>query len=389
MKTARFSQIVAAMFVVGTLARAMPARSDEPAGKDSLQQATDASKTLPPATAGGTTQRVRAVPLALAWLAKHQTDDGSWRFDPPAGAAKGYANPGTWKSDAGATALALLPFLAAGQTHKTKGPYQQTITSSLLRLTKRQPRNGDLSAGGSPKMFSHGLAAAAICEAYCRTGDDTLRVSAYKAIKFIVASQDGKSGGWAETPGKPSMSASAWQIMALVSADAAGVEVPASALKKAALFLDSVQAEGGVKYGETNGKDASDTATSIGLFTRVYVGPKARATRDAPGQVGGLEFLTRRGPAKNDAVYTFWATMFVHSNPGAEWDVWNRKMRRQIIDSQVHEGDETGSWWNPNDLNAAAGGRLLQTAFTALTLEVYYQYWSFNRWIYKVSPEDK
>ena len=199
---------------------------------------------------GGTKQSESTVALSLAWLAKHQTADAGWRFDPPAGAEKGYANPGTWKSNSGATALATLSFLGAGQTHKN-GPYHLNIAAAIRWLIRYQKPDGDLSAGGSPEMLSHGLATTALCETYGMTADRTVGNAAQQAIKFIVASQDEKTGGWAEPSGQPSMALSAWQIMALKSGKMAGLDVPASTLEKATKFLDSLQAEGGVKYGET------------------------------------------------------------------------------------------------------------------------------------------
>ena len=56
-----------------------------------------------------------------------------------------YANPGTWKSDAGATALALLPFLGARQTHKAKGPYQQNVKNGIHWLIVHQKPSGEVS----------------------------------------------------------------------------------------------------------------------------------------------------------------------------------------------------------------------------------------------------
>jgi hypothetical protein len=333
----------------------------------------------------------RSICASLDWLARHQTADGSWRFDPPAGAEKGYANPGTWKSDAGATALALLPFLSAAQTQTSKGPYRARLGAAIGWLIGHQKPDGDLSAGGSPKIFSHALATIALCEDYNFTGDKNVGTAAQRAIKFIVAQQDEKTGGWAEPPGRCCMSLSAWQIMALASGKMARLDVPASAWKKAAQFLDSLQAEGGAKYGETGPKDAGDAATIMGLLARAYLGANAggggilagrdvapaspaQPAKEDAGQKRGIEFLSRRGPLEKDAVANFWATTLMHNHLSKLWDTWNRKLRRQLIAAQTKEGDALGSWWNPDDVRAAAGGRFLQTAINTLTLEVYYRY---------------
>ena len=57
------------------------------------------------------------------------------------------ARPGPAEADAGATAMGLLPFLAAGQTHKTKGPYRANIANGHELAdpppgSRRQPGQG-------------------------------------------------------------------------------------------------------------------------------------------------------------------------------------------------------------------------------------------------------
>jgi len=67
----------------------------------------------------------------------------------------------------------------------------------------------------------------------------------------------------------------------------------------------------------------------------------------------------------------------LHNQPGPDWDIWNRKMRRTLIQSQCKEGCATGSW-DPGaptkDTWGKSGGRLMMTSLSALTLEVYYRY---------------
>ena len=89
------------------------------------------------ASGGGTKQTERAVTAALIWLANHQNyAEGNWSMQtftaqckPGDKSCSGVGDvPGC---DAGATAMGLLPFLAAGQTHKSKGPYKEHITKGI------------------------------------------------------------------------------------------------------------------------------------------------------------------------------------------------------------------------------------------------------------------
>ena len=106
------------------------------------------------AASGGTKQSERAVAAALFWLARHQNKDGSWSLhDYPAHCAdKTCTGAGEAQSDTGATAMGILPYLAAGQTHLTKGPYQNNIHQALYYL---------MSVEGKDAIF--GARAAATC----------------------------------------------------------------------------------------------------------------------------------------------------------------------------------------------------------------------------------
>ena len=49
-------------------------------------------------------------------------------------------------------------------------------------------------------------------------------------------------------------------------------------------------------------------------------------------------------------------------------------IRNLLVDTQVSGPDEAGSWFSPDEVRAAAGGRLFQTALSLMILEVYYRH---------------
>ena len=138
---------------------------------------------------GGTLGSEKAVSAALQWLAEHQLSDGGWSFDhaeSPSCRGK-CGNPGNLtNARAAATGLALLPFLGAGQTHKT-GKYQKTVRDGLFFLKKRinvkRNRGSFMEPGGL--MYSHGIASIALCEAHAMTKDRHLIAPAQQAVNFI------------------------------------------------------------------------------------------------------------------------------------------------------------------------------------------------------------
>jgi hypothetical protein len=197
---------------------------------------------------GGTPESERAVAAALSWLARHQLSDGSssghWSLHDYQRMCKGTvcSGPGNYHADAGATAMGLLPFLAAGQNFDTKGPYQQVVWKGLKWLMDHQTNQGDLSAGSGQPMYSHGLATITLCEAcgMATKNDRVLREKAQRAVNFILSAQNASTGGWRYTPGEDGdTSVVGWQVMALKSAQMAGLSVNPKAFEGAKQFLRS------------------------------------------------------------------------------------------------------------------------------------------------------
>src|SRR5207253_2112314 len=104
-------------------------------------------------------------------------------------------NASAESNEVAATAMGLLPFLAAGKTHKPAkdNPYDKVVNKALNYLKKTQKSDGYFGGG----MYAHGLATIAICEAYGLSQDPTLRPYAQKAVMAVCKAQDMQgNGGW-------------------------------------------------------------------------------------------------------------------------------------------------------------------------------------------------
>lgn len=321
---------------------------------------------------GGTEASEKAVALALEWLAEHQLPDGSWCFDqrqcPRCGGR--CSHPGSLGTNArnGATALAVLPFLGSGQTHK-EGKYKETVFRGLQFLTYQMKPNGDLRDGGN--MYSHGLCAIALCEAYGMTHDKSLMMPAQAAVNFIAYAQDPVGGGWRYGPKQAGdTSAVGWQLMALKSAHMSYLNVPPATIAGAIRFLDSVQQDSGAKYGYTS-PGAGPATTAVGLLCRMYLGWK----KDHPGIEGGARHLSALGPHGNNMYFNYYATQVLRHYEGELWEKWNVVMRDRLVERQAKAGHEKGSWHlEGGDHGVHAGGRLYTTAMATMILEVYYRH---------------
>jgi len=327
------------------------------------------------ASAGGNEASERAVALALKWLAEHQMPDGGWYFDHGlCPKCQGQCrDPGQMREARNAaTGLALLAYLGAGQTHKT-GVYKNQVKGGLYFLVNRMKideHGGSLYESGG-RMYSHGICAIALCEAYAMTHDKGLYGPSQQAVNFIVYAQDPVGGGWRYSPRqKGDTSVFGWQITALKAGHMGYLRVPPVTVKKAFTFLNTVQADGGANYGYTSPGNGPAT-TAIGLLCRMYLGWK----KDNPALVRGVQWLGERGPSKSNMYHNYYATQVMRHWEGDPWKKWNAVMRDQLVDSQATTGHETGSWhFGRGDHGAARGGRLYCTAMATMILEVYYRH---------------
>jgi len=323
---------------------------------------------------GGTSATEAAVALGLKWLARHQNANGSWSLHAfhLAPGASGQPDGLGQESDTAGTALALLPFLGAGQTHRS-GEYQALIARGLDWLVEQQADDGDLRGRGIGRMYAHGQAAIVLCEGYALTRDPALREPAQKALDFIVRAQH-RAGGWRYTPGEPGdTSVFGWQLMALRSGKLAYLVVPQTAFQGATRYLNRAKADRiGARYGYMPGHRPSPTMTAEALLCRQYLG----WSKDHVGLQSGAKYLLQDHlPSEQspDIYYWYYATQVMHHVGGRSWENWNRQMRRLLVELQRTDGDLAGSW-DPRGPFSRDGGRIYMTSLAICTLEVYYRY---------------
>ena len=329
------------------------------------------------AEGGGSDASEAAVARGVLWLTKQQRKDGSWKYD------------GTSDEDTcSATALALLPFLAAGQTHTGTGPdnkYKANVAAGLTYLTSCQLPSGAFRnvTKGRYYMYSHALATITLCEALGMTGDPKLIRPAQLAINFIATAQAG-NGSWGYKPNEAGdTSIVGWQVQALKAAkECKQLRVSNLALEKASKFLDSVSSgPQGSRYGYRDAGSARPALTAVGLLTRHYASGW-QATN--PGMAAGVAYLLKDNPPTKsnlDIYYYYYATQVVHFFEGPEWATWNEKMRDLLIATQdkSNKPELLGSWPADKKITGEHVGRLGTTCLSLLTLEVYYRHLSLNK----------
>jgi hypothetical protein len=289
---------------------------------------------------GGSDATEAAVARALEWLIRNQGRDGLWSLQGP------YMDGGSQENRLAATALALLAFQGAGNTHK-EGRHRAAVARGVKALVAQQLPAGNFDISPVPQhhsLYSHAQATIALCELYGMTKDPTYEMPARRAVSYAVSAQ-GPDGGWRYEPGREGdMSVTGWFVMALKSGQMAGPS----------LITPAVTAEG--------------------LLCRQYLG----WAREDPRLIEGIERLTngRLFDFENDKDFYGWyyVTQVAHHMGGAAWDRWNAAMREALPARQVQGGREAGSWDPALDKWGHIAGRLYATCFCTYMLEVYYRH---------------
>ena len=135
-----------------------------------------------------------------------------------------------------------------------------------------------------------------------------------------------------------------WQIMALKSAQLAGLPVNSIVFDNAQRWLHSVaKGEHLGLYSYQPYQEVPLTMTAVGMLCRQYMGIDPKDPGMLEGKRSLMENLPDNTLARN-TYYWYYATLVMHNFQDADWDVWNRKMRRALIETQVHGGCAEGSW---------------------------------------------
>jgi hypothetical protein len=329
---------------------------------------------------GATEVTEAAVNDALAWLAANQRAVGRWDAR-SLGAGSGRAADGEERqaaglhADSGLSGLALLAFLAGGHTH-TRGAHQATVRRGLEFLLSVQDTEGCLAATANryERMYCHAMATCALSEAFAMTSDARLQPAVRKALDYTIRAQDRVTGGWRYQPSDPGdTSQLGWQLMALKSAELAGVPIPQSTRDGATRFLRSVAVgrNGGLACYQAARPIASRSMTAEALTCRQFLG----IVDPAVSNEEATSYLLQELPGSSTTNYYYWyyATLALYQTQGDAWSRWNDALQPKLLAAQRHDAGLAGSW-DPDPVWGGCGGRVYSTSLATLCLEVYYRF---------------
>jgi hypothetical protein len=328
---------------------------------------------VPSASAGdGAKPLDEHVLWALRWLKNHQSTDGRWD-------AKSYSEQcklnrcegaGDAAHASSATGFALLSFLCVGETQRG-GPYRDAVKNGLAYLRGIQDAQGCFGSAAAPNaLYEHAVAELAMCEANGMTADPDLAAPAQKGVDFLFSSP-AAAGPWRADfakDGAVKPEALAWTVCVLKSAEMSKLAVDGEALKRVVVWIDArTDAKTGAVTDPAT-KRADDVLTATGVLARAFAG---RTPKTDPVMTAAAATVARNVPPDATApVARHFAALAVFvAAPDVERTRWCAAAKAALETSQRMEPDrdERGSW-DPKDASTKAGGRVVATALSCMTL---------------------
>lgn len=294
----------------------------------------------------------RAVAGALNWLRRHQHEDGSWSLSGYAVHCREQTCQGACdtQDDVLATALAVLPFLAAGQTHISPGIYQTSQLRAIEWLLAHETSEGGLAATTSGSE-TQAIATLCLCEAYSLSGDLRVQEAAQRALQFMERNSLSSMEGW--------------QWAAVASADRAGLTIGEATRSEAVAWMAA-------KSSEVSPFASADWQNGLKMDGNLL------GLRPVVTPLSYFDISSSELPTAEEVIQSFL------SMANLSHDAWNRQheaARRRLLTSQAKSGCATGSWPAENDQAdwLPRQGRLPSTCFAALLLAAAYRQLPIHR----------
>lgn len=334
---------------------------------------------------------------SLRWLAAHQDENGAWdparfmKHDVDGEKCDGAGGP---NHKVGVTGLALLAFLGDGNSLH-HGPYKETVARAAKYLRSMQDEETGLIGEpvGHTYHYGHAISTLALSELYNTSRSSVLKETCQRAANYIARARN-PYGAWRyDCPpvGDNDTSVTGWMLMAVHSAQDAGLKVDREAFHGGLNWIDEVTdpATGRVGY-DAMGSHSSrivgvndhfpaetgEAMTAIGLFSRFLCGQHPdRNPMMAKHADLMLRELPRWDPANHSVDMYYWlhGSYAMFQMGGAYWKHWSDALLPALVETQRKDGNAAGSWdpvgpWGP------LGGRVFSTAVMSLCLQSQYRY---------------
>ena len=304
-----------------------------------------------------------AVQKGLAFLARTQARDGSWRSQAQYGG--GYPTA--------ITSLAGLALMAGGNT-PVEGEYSANVRMAIDYVLSNSNPSGVIARLDEEQscMHGHGFAMLFLAEAYGMERDERnqarIRKVLEKAIKLTGECQSSR-GGWLYQPNNQGDegSVTVTQIQGLRACRNAGIKVPKSIVEKACKYIEmSANPDGGISY--SVGQSGSRPPITAAAVATMY----NAGQYEHPVAIKALEYvknlLKNNGHARLSTGHEFYSLFYtaqaMYLSSEDNWKGYFPDARDHLVRTQSSRGS-----WNGDHVGEAYG-----TAIAIVTLQLPYGY---------------
>jgi hypothetical protein len=302
----------------------------------------------------------------LEYLVSTQAPDGGW-------------NNSAYGAGPGVDGLCVLAMLASGEDPNF-GTYAEPIRKALRSMVRRQSEQTGLIAVNNDhgSMYHHGFATLAVAEAYGavneqllwsggETAPRTLGQALELAVRCIIESQNKNPfGGWRYTPDAQDadVSVSGANIVALLAAKNAGVEIPDENINKAMKMLeDSTDDSGSVAYQVGSGVGfafgESNARTSIACLSLAIAKRKESQAFEATAK-----YLSARADEPSSGSWPEYTRYYMaQAIFQADYESW---LRWNQINNEVLQQEQQA--------DGSFGGNAYSTAMNLLSMGLNYRF---------------
>lgn len=358
------------------------------------------------------------VDRGLSWLVRHQDVSGAWRgreFDDNC-ASKGActARGGVKDREPAYTALALLALQGAGHRH-LDGPYGDAARAGFAYVFAKTNYDGSHYEKEWTFCYESSIACNALCDGYALTKDPWLAVGGQRMVDYLAKVQHpGQTWRYSPRAKDRDTSVLSWVVMACVSAQHAGLDVPEQMLVGAEVWLNQVcepvppdtyevlvidEFKRPDRYAFDVSRDERGTERSyklktlykpgyytasmpaVGVLCRIWLG----WTRAHPFCVGNANQLLSHIPGYNERLsvtfpsypYTwYYGSLAMYQMGGRYWTRWREECLKDLLKHQRTTGCTDGAWVTPSNETGewSDGGSVYCTSMAVLALESFYRY---------------
>jgi hypothetical protein len=316
---------------------------------------------------GGSVSAQQSLHKALAWLAKVQNPDGSWSD------LKDRSRPGL-------TGLALLTFLAHGETPKSKS-YGRTVSSAISWLVKDRINKDP---------YAHAIKTYALSETYAMTGNYAVFEKLGPMVDTLLMGQQ-PSGGFdynyknsaKDEQARQDVSVAGWNYQAMKAAKGAGIEVEGldEGIQKSIRYLKKLASNSkmgdGFPYNPIVKQTANKhTTRAVGVLCLQLLGEgKAPEMKDELEKIYKVDLVNLKwDKAPKQSLYGwYYATQCMFQEGGKMWKAWNKVFQKELKNNQ----NPVGYWEFPGDPHGPKSDlamKIYATTLCSLMLTVYYRY---------------